>query len=144
MENCMKCGAELAENAIYCHLCGKKQLAEKRKALKRANGTGTVYKLSGRRKKPWVAAKNKVVIGYYERKTDALDALERLNGKSLTDRYNMTFAEVFDAWKEEHYKEIGKQGLIPITRLTRYLLHCIAESSVTFAPQTFRPHLTRT
>ena len=111
MENCMKCGAELAENAIYCHLCGKKQVAEKRKALKRANNTGTVYKLSGRRKAPWVAAKNKVVIGYYERKTGALDALERLNGKSLTDKYNMTFAEVFDAWKEEHYKEIGKQGI---------------------------------
>lgn len=111
MANCIKCGAELMPGSVYCHICGKKQVAEKRKALKRANNTGTVYKLSGRRKAPWVAAKNKVVIGYYERKTDALDALERINGKSLTDRYNMTFAEVFDAWKTEHYKEIGKQGI---------------------------------
>ena len=111
MSNCIKCGTALVPGAVYCHLCGKKQVTERRKALKRANGTGTVYKLAGRRKSPWVAAKNKVIIGHYERKTDALDALERLNGKSLTERYNMTFAEVFDAWKAEHYKEIGKQGI---------------------------------
>lgn len=111
MSNCIKCGTTLVPGAVYCHLCGKKQVTERRKALKRANGTGTVYKLAGRRKSPWVAAKNKVIIGHYERKTDALDALERLNGKSLTERYNMTFAEVFDSWKEEHYKEIGKQGI---------------------------------
>lgn len=111
MANCIKCKAALPDGALFCPMCGKKQVAEKRKALKRANGTGTVYKLSGRRARPWVAAKNRVVIGYYERKTDALDALERLNGKPLTERYNMTFAEVFEAWKAEHYKEIGKQGI---------------------------------
>lgn len=111
MANCIKCKAALPDGALFCPMCGKKQVAEKRKALKRANGTGTVYKLSGRRARPWVAAKNRVIIGYYERKTDALDALERLNGKPLTERYNMTFAEVFEAWKAEHYKEIGKQSI---------------------------------
>lgn len=109
--NCVKCKAALPEGAIYCPMCGKKQVPEKRKALKRANGTGTVYKLQGRRKRPWVAAKNKVVIGYYERKTDALETLERLSGKDLTERYNMTFSEVFEAWKVEHYKEIGPKGV---------------------------------
>lgn len=109
--NCMKCKADLPDGALYCPMCGKKQAPEKRKALKRANGTGTVYKLQGRRKRPWVAAKNKVVIGYYERKTDALEALERLSGKDLTERYNMTFAEVFQEWSVEHYKEIGVKGI---------------------------------
>lgn len=52
MANCIKCGAELMPGAVYCHICGKKKVAEKRKALKRANNTGTVYKLSGRRKAP--------------------------------------------------------------------------------------------
>lgn len=108
---CVKCGSELPDDALYCHKCGKKQTPEKRKALKRSNGTGTVYKLQGRRKRPWVAAKNRVVIGYYERKTDALEALERLSGKDLTERYNMTFAEVFADWKSEHYKEIGPKGV---------------------------------
>lgn len=114
--NCVKCKAELPEGAVYCPVCGKKQTAEKKKALKRANGTGTVYKLQGRRRKPWVAAKNKVIIGYYERKTDALEALERLSGKTLTERYNMTFADVFYAWKDEHYRDIGQNGIAAYNR----------------------------
>ena len=81
------------------------------KAMRRANGTGTVYKLAGRRRRPWVAAKQKIIIGYYPTKKDAIAALERLAGKDLTERYNMTFAQVFDAWKEEHYKKIGPNGI---------------------------------
>ena len=81
------------------------------KAMRRANGTGTVYKLSGRRRRPWVAAKQKIIIGYYPTKKDAIAALERLAGKDLTERYNMTFAQVFDAWKVEHYKKIGPIGI---------------------------------
>lgn len=111
MSFCIKCKTELPEGALFCHMCGKKQVQEKRRALKRANNTGTVYKLQGRRKRPWVAAKGKVVIGYFERKTDALEALERLSGKSLSERYNMTFAEVFSEWKKEHYRQIGQQGI---------------------------------
>ena len=95
---------------MYCPVCGKKQTPEKRKALKRANGTGSVYKLQGRRRRPWVAAKNRVVIGYYERKTDALEALERLSGRDLTERYNMTFADVYREWSAEHFKNITKSS----------------------------------
>ena len=109
--NCIKCKTELPNGALYCPMCGKKQTQERRKALKRANGTGTVYKLPERRKRPWVAAKNKVIIGYYEKKTDAMEALETLSGKKLTDRYNMTFEEVFNEWKKTHYIEIGKKGI---------------------------------
>lgn len=108
---CKKCKSTLPDDAIYCCYCGVKQAREPRKALKRANGTGTVYRLQGRLKRPWVAAKNKVLIGYYERKTDALAALESLSGRDLTERYNMTFAEVFEAWKTEHYKDIGESGV---------------------------------
>lgn len=108
--NCIKCHAELPANALYCPMCGKKQTPEKRKALKRANGTGTVYKLQGRRRRPWVAAKNKVVIGYYERKTDALEALEKITGKSLGEKYNMTFADVYNEWNKEHFPSISKAG----------------------------------
>lgn len=109
--NCVKCKSPIPDGALYCPTCGKKQTPEKRKALKRANGTGTVYKLQGRRTRPWVAAKNKVVIGYYAKKTDALEALERLSGKDLTEKYNMTFAEVFKGWSEEHYKALTNSGI---------------------------------
>lgn len=107
---CRKCHAEIPENSVYCNLCGVKQEPEKRKALKRPNGTGTVYKLQGRRHRPWVAAKNRVIIGYYETKTAATEALNRLSGRDLSDRYNMTFAEVFKEWKSEHYKDITESG----------------------------------
>ena len=110
--NCIRCKAELPKGATYCPACGKKQTGTPpRKSLKRANGTGTVYKLSGRRRRPWVAAKNKVIIGYYERITDALEALEKLYGRGLSERYNMTFAEVFEVWQAEDYQEIGENGI---------------------------------
>lgn len=108
---CVKCKREIPENSIYCLYCGKKQAPEPRKAMKRPNGTGTVYKLSGRRKRPWAAAKNKTIIGYYETKTAALEALSRLSGKDITEKYNMTFADVFDAWKQEHYRDIGPTAI---------------------------------
>lgn len=107
---CIKCKEEIPDGATFCPWCGKKQAREQRKALKRANGTGTVYKASGRRRKPWAAQKNRVLIGYFETKTAALEALDRLAGRSLTERYNMTFEEVYHEWSEEHFKEIGADG----------------------------------
>lgn len=56
MANCIKCKAELPDGAMFCHLCGKKQIIEKR-GQSRPNGTGSVYK----RGKTWEAA---VVLGY--------------------------------------------------------------------------------
>ena len=109
----------MPDGAAYCCVCGKKQTSEPRKALKRANGTGTVYKLQGRRRRPWVAAKNKIIIGYYEHKTDALEALECFSQKPISERYNMTFSEVFNEWKNEHYREVGKQAVYAYNRAYR-------------------------
>ena len=108
---CIKCKKEIPDGATYCCWCGKKQEAQPRKALKRANGTGTVYKLQGRRTRPWVAAKGKTIIGYYDKKTAALEALARLQGRSLDEIYNWTFKEVYEAWKDEHFRDIGVKGV---------------------------------
>ena len=109
--NCIKCGEALPHGALFCPACGKRQTKIPRKSAKRPNGSGTVYRLQGRRSRPWVAAKNKVIVGYYPTKKDAVDALERLSGQSLTERYNMTFAQVFEAWSAEHYPEVGPKGV---------------------------------
>lgn len=109
--NCIKCGEVLPQGALFCPACGKRQTKTPRKSAKRPNGSGTVYRLQGRRSRPWVAAKNKVIVGYYPTKKDAVETLERLSGQSLTERYNMTFAEVFEAWSAEHYPEVGPKGV---------------------------------
>lgn len=108
---CRKCHREVPEGR-FCVLCGADQdpPPKKRRALRRPNGTGTVYKLSGRRKRPWAAAKSKVIIGYYETRTAALEAVNKLAGKDITERYNMTFEQVFREWKDEHYREVEESG----------------------------------
>lgn len=107
---CIKCKKEIPAGSVFCCWCGKKQEAAPRKAMKRANGTGTVYKLQGRRTRPWVAAKGKTIIGYFGKKTAALEALARLQGRSIDEIYNWTFKQVYVAWKDEHFRDIGVKG----------------------------------
>lgn len=108
---CIKCKKDIPDGSVFCCWCGKQQQSPQRKALKRANGTGTVYKLQGRRTRPWVAAKGKTIIGYYDKKTAALDALARLQGRSIDEIYNWTFKQVYEAWKDEHFRDIGAKGI---------------------------------
>lgn len=106
MSNCIKCKTELPDGAQYCFACGKKQTPTPRKALKRANGLGSVTKLSGRRRKPWCARKNGVLIGTYETKTEALEALAKHVGETMPERYNYTFADVYQEWNAEHFRDL--------------------------------------
>lgn len=108
---CIKCKKEIPAGSMFCCWCGKKQESAPKKALKRANGTGTVYKLQGRRTRPWVAAKGKTIIGYFDKKTAALEALARLQGRSIDEIYNWTFKQVYEAWKDEHFRDIGAKGI---------------------------------
>lgn len=54
---CIKCKKEIPDGAPYCCWCGKKQ--QTKKATKRGNGTGSVY----RRNDKWVA---EITKGYRE------------------------------------------------------------------------------
>ena len=109
---CRKCRGEIPDGSKFCMLCGAEQNpAPRRKALKRANGTGSVVKLSGHRKRPWAAKKNGIYIGYFETKTAALEAVNKLAGQDITEKYNMTFETVFKEWSAEHYKEITASGI---------------------------------
>lgn len=58
MKTCIKCGHDLPDEAIYCYICGKKQIVTEKKSTKsRGNGTGTVYKQGS----SWVA---EATLGY--------------------------------------------------------------------------------
>jgi integrase len=106
-----KCGVELHADAVYCHICGKKQQSEAVKKLRRAKGTGTVYKLSGRRRKPWAAAKDGIIIGYYETKAEGQDAISKFAGRTVPERLGAAFSDVYEEWKTEHFRDLTRKGV---------------------------------
>nr|DAU81909.1 MAG TPA: Integrase [Caudoviricetes sp.] len=105
-----KCRAPLPEGAVYCPACGRKQITEHRRG-RRANGTGTVYKIQqGNRSRPWVAVRNRILLGSYATKAEATAALELSAGRRIEETYNMLFSEVFESWKTEHYRKLSIKG----------------------------------
>ena len=84
--------------------------------MRNPNGFGSVYKLSGRRRRPWATRittgfrmiENKKAaypiykfIGYYETKSEALRALVLYNREPSEVR-KITLLEVYEEWKAEH------------------------------------------
>lgn len=120
---CKKCKKEIEDDSIFCRFCGKRlNEAPRPKPLKRANGTGCISKLSGRRTKPWrvrVTVRDQngnaktVVAGDFEYKAEAQEALDKiLSAGGLPDFYNITVAEVRERWMEKHYPKISHSGVL--------------------------------
>lgn len=90
--------------------------------MKLPNGYGSVHKLPGKRRKPWRVRKTDgweldeenqtgkqkyITIGYYATKAEALQALADYNENPYDIKTDtITFAEVYDKWSDEHFKEI--------------------------------------
>ena len=80
--------------------------------MKNPNGYGTVAKLSGNRRRPYIVRKTKgfdengkqiyTVIGYYATREEGMIALAEYN-KNLwdIDQAQITFTELFELWKEK-------------------------------------------
>lgn len=109
--DCIKCKATLPEGALFCPLCGKKQSPDKRKHRKRANGSGTIYKMPGNRARPWGAKRNNVFIGSFKTYAEAQKALERTTDADINDKYNLTFAQIHELWKPVHAREVSKNQM---------------------------------
>lgn len=86
------------------------------------NGYGSVYKLSGKRRKPFLARKTigwndegkqlYRTIGYYETKKLALQALADFNNNPYDIEVStLTFSDIFDRWKEQKYNDISKSAI---------------------------------
>ncbi len=99
---CIKCKNVLPEGAVFCLYCGRKQERDRRKYAKRVNGSGSISKLSGTRKKPWLARKNGVTIGTYTTRAEAQKALDRLTDVKVTDNFNLTLKQIYDVWFPEY------------------------------------------
>lgn len=90
--------------------------------MRMGNGMGSVYKMKGKRRKPWRAivtlrieyneeickAKQiRRVIGDYATQKEALEALTEYNKNPYDiDVNKITFAEVYDKWSDDHFKKI--------------------------------------
>lgn len=79
------------------------------------NGYGSTYKLSGNRRRPWIARKTigwsdegkqlYQIIGYFKDRPEALQALAEFNKNPYSvEAAKITFAEIYERWKEENYR----------------------------------------
>ena len=83
--------------------------------MRNPNGYGTVYKMSGNRRRPWCAKKvsgwrmngqpEYIYIGYYSTKREAMDALANYNRSPYDTK--MAFSEVFDLWRAETFPDLS-------------------------------------
>ena len=96
-------------------------------SYKRANGTGTVYKLSGRRRKPWAVVvtnywtvdsttekpqQHRVYIGFYATRSEALVALsDYVKTHYSVDHINMTLAELWEYWRANGCRNYSQQTI---------------------------------
>lgn len=109
---CKKCGREIPDDAVYCPYCAQDQRkpVRKRRELKRENGSGSIYRRSDRKTRPWIAMtpKTQQVIGHYATAQQAKDALDEYR-RNPTDRLNITVQELHDEWEPLGYKDKSKQ-----------------------------------
>jgi integrase len=84
--------------------------------MKRANGTGSIAKLSGKRRKPFVATVTKgwdyerqirVALGYFETRKAAREALEAYLQTPI-ERPRITLRELYEEWSAVKYPNVGK------------------------------------
>ena len=96
--------------------------------MKMPNGYGTVYKLSGKRRKPFIARKTTgwtvdeetqkskqiyVTIGYFATRPEALQALAEYNDNPYDiNMSRITFAEIYQKWYDETFDEDSNRSTI--------------------------------
>lgn len=90
--------------------------------MKNPNGYGSVYKLSGKRRKPWGVRitigwdeNGKQLyqnIGYYEKREIAMKALGEFNANPYSETAaTLTFTQVFELWNESKFKKISDSNI---------------------------------
>ena len=95
--------------------------------MKLPNGFGTVYKLSGNRRNPYVAKKTRgweidpqtgttkqlyTVIGYYPTRKEALTALSEFNANPYdVNVAKVTFEDIYERWSSEHFPTVSDSNV---------------------------------
>lgn len=91
--------------------------------MKNPNGFGTVYKLSGNRRKKWAARKTvgwengkqkRVIVGYFESKKEAMDALASY---IYNPNAKLTLKDIYTEWSKGHFSKITPRSVKNIESL---------------------------
>ena len=117
--------------------------------MRRQNRYGTVYKMSGNRRKPFIArayvGKDKYgksvykTIGYYKSKSEGNMALEKYNANPYDlDKQKLTLKDVYDLFIEEHKKDISVNRFKNIKMLFNVLSPLHNEKFIKLRPMHFQ------
>lgn len=88
--------------------------------MKNPNGYGSVYKLSGNRRRPWVARApgrrdgmqmRQDIIGYYATRKEALLALSEYHIDPPAVKADMTLLQLREEWKAVKYQTLNKSTI---------------------------------
>ncbi len=90
--------------------------------MRNPNGYGAVYKLSGKRRKPFIVRKTMgwddngkqlyQTIGYYEKRELAMQALADFNKNPYSiESSTVTFCEIFDQWKDGKFEGVSQSAV---------------------------------
>ena len=90
--------------------------------MKNPNGYGSVFKLSGNRRRPWCARitagwtdegkQQYKILGYYEERSEAMIALAQYNNDPYDlDNNKITFAEIYEKWSSEKFPKISESNV---------------------------------
>lgn len=87
------------------------------------NGYGSVYKLSGKRRNPFIVRvtvgwtdegkQSLKTIGFYPTRQEGLNALAEYNSSPYDlDKGRITFSELFDKWSSEHFPKVSENAIV--------------------------------
>lgn len=92
-----------------------------KKYKRNANGNGSISKVSGNRRKPWLVRapavedatgrRHRKMIGYFETREDALDALYRYRLKPPVKKADFTLEQLYEEWSSIAYHDIDKSTI---------------------------------
>lgn len=115
---CKYCKIQLSDDAVYCHICGKKQIIQSHKHRHRAHAEGTITKLPGRRTSPYwarlpadystgtVVRKSIGVFPTYKAASEALaKAIYTFEIETSAAKETVTLQTIYDHFICSHYYE---------------------------------------
>lgn len=87
--------------------------------MKNANGTGSIIKLGGNRRRPYAVKittgytidgkQKRKIIGYFSSKKEALNCLLEYNQNKNIFISDVTFKNIYDMWSKNHFENISEQ-----------------------------------